>query len=904
MKIVLTCGHPHSGYWLAHEALVAAGLAPARPSRRESMSAAELHGKILKAHGFDPFGAEDAGQIAPGKVWQDLAVDLFMGNLEQESWGWADADMVWLLDFWKDFDPQIRFVLVYSALEPAVGQMLQGMPLGASGGVERAAAAWAASNAEILRFHQRNPGRCLLVNVENVVHAPERFVEKAATAFGLGSGRPPPGYQPDRTGFSALASSLAEPFAAGCEQAQALYQELESVADLDSAGAAVREAEKCHAWQEYAQLLASLAQARRDAAQQAALGEGHARRAAGLEVALAKAETSLAAGQAEIATLQSQAAERAEENGLLSRQFHHAQEELDLKVRAHQDTAQSLAKAKQQIAAHEAKLAKQQAQIAQMAKARDEQAKRAAKLEEALAQAQASLAAGQAETAALQSLAAERAQENELLQIQLHQAQEAFERRVLEFKAHESAGQQALAKARQQIAAAEKKLAEQQAQIAQTAKARDEQAGRAAELEEALARAEASLSAGQAETAALQSQATQRGQENELLLLQLHQTQEEFETCFLKLKAHESAGEQSLAKARRQIAACEEKLAEQQALSAQAAKARDEQARRATAEAEKALAEQRALAAQAAKARDEQARRAAEAEKTLAEQRALAAQAAKVRDEQARRAAEAEKKLAEQRAQAAKALDEQAARAAEAEKKLAEQRAQAAQALDEQAARAADDREQRLAEQASVQAAAAALQSQNAELGQENELLLAQLRHVQQELELYFQQYRELADQERQEPAELARRPGGWYDYQLVEVVFDLRSEFAGDNWYYAEADGRWAGPGEVSSLKIPPLSGGRYEALFDVVDAMAPDILQGMEVSFNGTPLALSHEGDGYPALARAEFDADQAADLPHWEFQLKFPRLVCPADSGSDDERKLAIRLRSVRLRLADGQ
>ena len=82
----------------------------------------------------------------------------------------------------------------------------------------------------------------------------------------------------------------------------------------------------------------------------------------------------------------------------------------------------------------------------------------------------------------------------------------------------------------------------------------------------------------------------------------------------------------------------------------------------------------------------------------------------------------------------------------------------------------------------------------------------------------------------------------------------------------------------------------------------MEPEILYGMEVSLNGTPLEISKDWDCYPALVRASFVTQEIAESPVWEFQFKFPRLVSPAQHGSEDRRNLAIRLRSITVRSID--
>lgn len=183
-------------------------------------------------------------------------------------------------------------------------------------------------------------------------------------------------------------------------------------------------------------------------------------------------------------------------------------------------------------------------------------------------------------------------------------------------------------------------------------------------------------------------------------------------------------------------------------------------------------------------------------------------------------------------------------------------------------------------------------QNSNAELSQENELLLEQLFQVQEELENYYLKYQDLS-QGKMLPASAVDSP--WECLQLV-FGLDLRQEFEGVNWYHAEHDGRWAGPENLSTIKLPVLAAGTYRLEIDVVDAIAADILSGMDVHMNGAAIEISHDCDGYPALSRGDFSVNNESHNEPLMISLIFPRLVSPADFGSDDTRQLAIRIGRV--------
>jgi hypothetical protein len=204
--------------------------------------------------------------------------------------------------------------------------------------------------------------------------------------------------------------------------------------------------------------------------------------------------------------------------------------------------------------------------------------------------------------------------------------------------------------------------------------------------------------------------------------------------------------------------------------------------------------------------------------------------------------------------------------------------------------------------QAAAEAAVAKERSAKVEQAKECDLLLAQLHQVQEELERYF-----IKDQARGDDALLASalpsgNAGAGSVMRPVEWLLDLREEIAGENWYYAEHDGRWAGPEVRSSLELPALPRGRYQIRFDIVDTMQPEILAGLTAVLNGTRLDLEPIKAELPALVIALYDADDAPTEGQWRLELLFPGVVSPAERGSADERRLAIRLRTVRIIVVD--
>ncbi|MDD2741554.1 MAG: hypothetical protein PHV02_04725, partial [Rhodocyclaceae bacterium] len=192
--------------------------------------------------------------------------------------------------------------------------------------------------------------------------------------------------------------------------------------------------------------------------------------------------------------------------------------------------------------------------------------------------------------------------------------------------------------------------------------------------------------------------------------------------------------------------------------------------------------------------------------------------------------------------------------------------------------------------------------AQQQDLQQENELLLLQLHQVQEELERYFLKYQ---DSKKHESLPLPSR------VVSEDVFVDFKKPVSGVNWYPPEVDGAWAGPGAVSKIELPELAVGEYQVEVELVDAMAPEIIRNLSARFNGTSLFFfggdyQYSDDirhakkiKYPLVLKTTFkvgvsDVGRTASL-----RFDFPRLISPASRGSDDQRMLAIRFGSLRIR-----
>ncbi len=172
MNKIIIVGHPQSGIENVEKLLVASGMAPAQPSRRDGMRPQEIDATLLKAHGATPIesiqNAEQLQQIQVAPVWQGMVLDLMLSNLDQQLWGWADTQAVYLLDYWKEQDPKIVFVLVYDEPHTALTRLSLEEAVASEEELQRRLDAWVAYNSALLHFYLRNPMRSVLLHAQQI----------------------------------------------------------------------------------------------------------------------------------------------------------------------------------------------------------------------------------------------------------------------------------------------------------------------------------------------------------------------------------------------------------------------------------------------------------------------------------------------------------------------------------------------------------------------------------------------------------------------------------------------------------------------------------------------------------------------------------------------------------------
>ncbi|GAA6213144.1 hypothetical protein NBRC116602_28850 [Hyphomicrobiales bacterium 4NK60-0047b] len=167
MTVMLSLGVPNSGFQQIHDLVTSVGLGEAKKSRRENYTPNEITEKLCEKYNCLKPEYSGIEQLNPGKVWHSLASDMMLGNLDQKNWGWSDSNSIFLLEFWKGFEPELNFLLIYSSPQAYLAEyFINNNHEICEEVVTAALSSWKNYNSELLRFYLENRERCMLINLE------------------------------------------------------------------------------------------------------------------------------------------------------------------------------------------------------------------------------------------------------------------------------------------------------------------------------------------------------------------------------------------------------------------------------------------------------------------------------------------------------------------------------------------------------------------------------------------------------------------------------------------------------------------------------------------------------------------------------------------------------------------
>lgn len=158
--------------------LISAGLKNALPSKRDQdINLNVWHEQVLQQQ------QDYAKKVKIGKLWEQMAVDIFLANRKQDLWHWVAKDSLRIAEYWLNFDAGINFILVYTPYEDYFSTGINNEDLSIEN-IPQDFESWIASSQAIFDFHEKNPSRTIIVNSRNLNLAHEKLVTRINSCFG------------------------------------------------------------------------------------------------------------------------------------------------------------------------------------------------------------------------------------------------------------------------------------------------------------------------------------------------------------------------------------------------------------------------------------------------------------------------------------------------------------------------------------------------------------------------------------------------------------------------------------------------------------------------------------------------------------------------------------------------
>lgn len=135
------------------------GAKEASPALRgEEVTINHWHEKALAT--VDP---DESQPMILGRVWEQIAGDIFFANHLAPLWYWAEAASIRCLDYWRNFDPHTYFLLIYTSPQEEILNALSASNFTLDS-VDEILENWKARTTKIVNFREENPSRTAILD--------------------------------------------------------------------------------------------------------------------------------------------------------------------------------------------------------------------------------------------------------------------------------------------------------------------------------------------------------------------------------------------------------------------------------------------------------------------------------------------------------------------------------------------------------------------------------------------------------------------------------------------------------------------------------------------------------------------------------------------------------------------
>lgn len=416
---------------ITHDILHSAGMQLVKtPKSNEDFTLAHWHEQVV-SHYNEKDVHKSIKQL--GRFWEQIVCNIFMENYRESLWGWADTRSAWLLDFWYSFDPQLKFIFVYTPPEHLLADFITHASNEISEqDFKNSLSAWQRYYETLLGFYEKYPSQCLLINITDYKASPSFLIEQCEKQWQLSLDykeqlfKEVANQTETQDSIDPLAHYFATEYLQDATDIKALQHRIESLTEQAQKNTALVTLD--HAFSHYNRLTKRIAkQEQQQVEHKKRLGDENSQlkqRVNQYQTELDALKDSQLKLQEKFESVNNENKTSKEENELLLLQLHQVQEELErsfLKLKDYEKQTKELNEAKvQQDKSHQ----QQKLELEKAKKANQAHNEQLKKLK--------------SENTKLSKENAEKIketeEENELLLLQLHQVQEELEHYFLKYQ--------------------------------------------------------------------------------------------------------------------------------------------------------------------------------------------------------------------------------------------------------------------------------------------------------------------------------------------------------------------------------------------------------------------------------------------------------------------------------------
>ncbi len=209
MSLVITAGYNAELCARVNHFMLALGVRRPVDVEIDETSVLELSRLYANTCAKDPLREISLRDTKRGVAWRNAAAKMVLDNAYQKSWGWAEPCNLYMMNFWREFEPDCKIILVYMSPAEAIGRWMQDAASRDNGAIDLEVANWKAYHATLRDVYRRHPENTILINIDALAdHETAAKLISDKLNLGLDYIHPSPNITKDH--FPALLELVAE----------------------------------------------------------------------------------------------------------------------------------------------------------------------------------------------------------------------------------------------------------------------------------------------------------------------------------------------------------------------------------------------------------------------------------------------------------------------------------------------------------------------------------------------------------------------------------------------------------------------------------------------------------------------------------------------------------------------